>query len=359
MSIRIAVGCALLSLLVATQAVAQDLKEGDQAPPIKVAKWIKGSPVEKFEPGKVYVVEFWATWCGPCRATIPHLTEIAKKYKDKVTIIGVSIWEQVGVEEVEAFVREMGDKMDYIVAFDDGRTMANTWMQASGQRGIPTAFVVDQQGRIVWIGHPMADLETVLDEVLAGKFDWQSAAKRRQEEAKREAEIEATFEKIGALYNEKKYEEALAELDKLIEKVPEMRAPLTMSRFNLLATIDEKRALAYARELLEGAFKDDANSLNMLAWVMVGDDMPIQMKEPDYDLAIRIAKRAVELTKEQDANILDTLAMAHFRKGNLQKAVEVQRKAIAVAEKDPDYPKEMLDELKERLQKFEKALSEK
>jgi thiol-disulfide isomerase/thioredoxin len=61
-------------------------------PPLKVAKWIKGKPVQRFEPGKVYVVEFWATWCGPCRRSIPHLTELAKKFKGKVTFIGVSIW---------------------------------------------------------------------------------------------------------------------------------------------------------------------------------------------------------------------------------------------------------------------------
>ncbi|MFQ3610021.1 MAG: redoxin domain-containing protein [Fimbriimonadales bacterium] len=349
----------LLSLLLGDSAVAQTLKEGDQAPPIKVARWIKGKPVEKFEPGKVYVVEFWATWCGPCRQTIPHLTEVAKKFKDKVTIIGVSVWERVGVEQVEQFVRTMGDKMDYGVAFDDGETMANTWMRAANQNGIPTAFVVDQQGRIVWIGHPMAELEEVLEAVVAGKYDWQTAAKQRQEQAKREAELESAFEKIGDLIGEKKYDEALAELDKLMDKMPEMREPLSGVRLRILLIADEKRAYAYASELAQGTYKDDPQMLNMLAWTIVGDDQPIQLKQPDYDLALTIAQRAVELTKEQDAGILDTLAMAHFRKGQLEKAIEVQRKAIAVAEKDPETPKELLSELQKRLQEFEKALREK
>ncbi len=359
MSKLLALASAALLLNIAPLAVAQTLKEGEPAPPIKVAKWLKGKPVEKFEPDKVYVVEFWATWCGPCRQTIPHLTEIAKKYKDKVTVIGVSVWERVGVDKVEEFVRTMGDKMEYTVAVDDGDTMAKTWMEAAQQNGIPTAFIVNQKGQIVWIGHPMAEMDTVLDEVIAGKFDWQTAAKRRQEQAKREAEMEEAFEKIGNLVNDKKYTEAVAELDKLIEKMPEIRAPLCATRFNLLLLFDEKQAYAYARELLQGTFKDDADSLNMLAWTIVGDDQPIQIKEPDYDLALAIAQRAVELTKEQDANILDTLAMAHYRKGQLEKAVEVQRKAVALAEKDPDYPKELLSELKERLKQFEKALSEK
>ena len=83
-----------------------------------VSSWVKGDKVEEFEPGKTYVVEFWATWCGPCRASIPHLTELAQKYKDKdVRFIGVDVWER-DTSLVKPFVEEMGDKMDYSVALD-------------------------------------------------------------------------------------------------------------------------------------------------------------------------------------------------------------------------------------------------
>ena len=78
------------------------------APPLKVAEWVKGNKVAAFEPGKTYVVEFWATWCGPCLATIPHLTELAHKYKDKgVQFIGVDVWEE-DIKEVAPFLLEMG-----------------------------------------------------------------------------------------------------------------------------------------------------------------------------------------------------------------------------------------------------------
>src|SRR5437868_8519116 len=65
------------------------LKAGDKAPAIKADKWVKGDAVTGFEKGKVYVVEFWATWCGPCKESIPHLTALQKEHKD-VTIIGVA-----------------------------------------------------------------------------------------------------------------------------------------------------------------------------------------------------------------------------------------------------------------------------
>src|SRR6218665_3455120 len=116
---------ALLSFL-ATTASAQSTQPslpaptvGSPAPALKVAKWFKGTPVTELEKGKVYVVEFWATWCGPCKSSIPHVTKLQKQYKDKgLTVIGVDIWE-TDLAKVEPFVAEMGDKMDYAVAIEE------------------------------------------------------------------------------------------------------------------------------------------------------------------------------------------------------------------------------------------------
>ncbi|MCX6903719.1 MAG: TlpA disulfide reductase family protein [Verrucomicrobia bacterium] len=146
---------------------APSLAVGAPAPQLQVAKWIKGSPVAKLEASQLYVVEFWATWCPPCRKSIPHLTELAQKYAGQVQIIGVSAWERESDNEarlakVSDFVKSMGDKMAYVVAADSAQGfMAKHWMEAAGQNGIPASFII-KDGKIAWIGHPMAGLDEQL-----------------------------------------------------------------------------------------------------------------------------------------------------------------------------------------------------
>jgi thiol-disulfide isomerase/thioredoxin len=133
------------------------IKVGSKAPAIKVTKWVKGTEVKSFEPGKVYVVEFWATWCPPCKKSIPLLNELAKSHKD-VTVIGVSIWEYThkkSLPDVENFVRGKGEEMSYTVAFDGDRVMEKSWLAAAGVRGIPSAFVIGGDGAIAWNDNPL------------------------------------------------------------------------------------------------------------------------------------------------------------------------------------------------------------
>src|SRR5262245_36837892 len=108
-------------LLIAGAARAEDL--GAPAKPLAIKEWVKGKPVDSSEgKGKnVYVVEFWATWCPPCRASIPHLTELQKQYKDKnVVVVGVTTGDpRNSLDTVKQFVDKMADKMEYTVAFDD------------------------------------------------------------------------------------------------------------------------------------------------------------------------------------------------------------------------------------------------
>ncbi|MFO0492586.1 MAG: TlpA disulfide reductase family protein, partial [bacterium] len=148
------------------------LTVGDKAPALVVEKFLKGEPVTAFTPGKVYVVEFWATWCGPCIAAFPHLSKLQAEYKDKgVTFIGVNVWERPynegTLDKVAAFVEKQGERMAYTVAFDGKEAKTNkAWMEAAGQNGIPHAFIVNQDGIIAWMGHPMG-MDEPLSKIVA------------------------------------------------------------------------------------------------------------------------------------------------------------------------------------------------
>lgn len=153
-------------------AGAATLKVGSPAPKLETGKWVQGEPVKDFEKGKAYLVEFWATWCGPCRATIPHLNDLHTKFQDKgLVVIGQNVWER-DESKVEPFVKMMGKKMTYRVAFDDKSknkegAMSKSWMEAAGRNGIPSAFLVDKQGKISWIGHPAQLKDEQIEKLLA------------------------------------------------------------------------------------------------------------------------------------------------------------------------------------------------
>jgi thiol-disulfide isomerase/thioredoxin len=92
--------------------------------------------------GKVIILDFWATWCPPCRAEIPGFIELYKKYKDKgVEIIGISL-DEGGVRDVLPFMKEFG--INYTILIGNYKVTQDY----GGIRGIPTTFVIDKKGNI-------------------------------------------------------------------------------------------------------------------------------------------------------------------------------------------------------------------
>jgi len=315
------VNALMSALLITVPALALEL--GDPAPALKVEKWIKGGPIDlKAGQGKnVFVIEFWATWCAPCRASIPHLTDVQKKYKERgVVVVGISV--DGGAKhptraQVEPFVKEWGEKMDYVVALDtEERTTMEAYMTPFMLNGIPCAFVVDKEGRLVWAGDPRENLEKVLDEVLAGKYDLEAAKKADQERRKLAAKEAAARQLLA------KYFETVTASDK----------PENVEQLGMLVFI---------------GLDNNPVLLNELAWdILTREDV----KYRDLKLALRAAKVANERSDAKNPAILDTYARALFDNGHVQEAIETQKKAVGLAT-DP----EMKVELEQALKRYEAA----
>jgi thiol-disulfide isomerase/thioredoxin len=346
---------------------------GDKAPELQVAKFVKGDAVTGFEKGTPYVVEFWATWCGPCKESIPHLTELAKANKDKgLKVIGVSVWES-DQTKVEPFVEQMGDTMEYIVAMDkvpefdpadkaaarkagnEGK-MAQTWMKAAGKNGIPTAFIIDRNGKIAWIGHPMK-MEEPLEKILAGEWDLEKEAATYRKSMMSEntlREARQNFQKAMQEGDNDKLAEATLAVVEFED--PGAQGAVQAALQHILADEQEyDKGYALGRKILEKG-NNNAEVLNALAWVIVDPDNADKIEKKDLELALKAAKRADEVSKSSEAHIVDTLATVHHCKGDLKTALDLQKKAVALVEKMPDTDprKEAFgEELRARLEEYE------
>lgn len=281
---------------------------GSKAPELKIAEWVRGTPVSGFEKGRVYVVEFWATWCGPCIIAFPHLAELQAKHADKVTVIGVNIWENKEGEERAELVRQFvadHEEMAYTVALEEGTAMAETWMKAAGRNGIPAAFIVDGNGTIAWIGHPMA-MDAPLEQIAGGKFDMEATKK------------------------------SLAQEQRLNTAHMALRSAAMEQEWS--------RAAEIATALInEGEYANRIGSLNYIGWTLsLSEDAPEQC----YKIAHKAAKMANEQTEWKEWALLSTYAQTSFRTGEKAEAVKWITKALELA---PDGAK---SGLQQRLEQY-------
>jgi thiol-disulfide isomerase/thioredoxin len=197
---------------------------GEKPPPLKLGDFVKGESFKEFQPGTVYVIEFWATWCRPCLDQMPHFCKLRKEYP-KAVLLWVDVWDK-DQGAVKEFVQRMGDKMDFSVALDSGcdeegiGEMAKTWLPSLGGKGLPSTVIIDASGKVAWMGAPK-DVDKPLKAIVAGTWDLAAAAKeqtlrRRVEETV--GEFDARIQKaldIGPAETAKVLAEYTTALDKL------------------------------------------------------------------------------------------------------------------------------------------------
>lgn len=325
-------------------ASAQDAKPasldiGDRAPLLKPSRWLKGSPVTRFEKGKVYVVEFWATWCGPCKAAMPHLSQLARKYNGQVDLIGVDAFEPKELPKVAAFVKAQGKRMDYRVAADaPGDRTWGDWLTAAGESGIPTAFVVGKDGRVAWIGGP-SGLDEILPKAIAGTLDLDAEKSRRA--AARDPRS-AILIALGA----SDYTKAIALIDKENAKQPGKPTRYPIEHYRALAFTN----IPELRRRVRSDVEKSPNGFETFNWTTLALLTPGLSPEA-YRFGVEVAEEA---RKKCDQPLLflvrgSELAM---NAGDRAKAVDLLTEAVKVGEKTPSCTPERLAELRRDLEKY-------
>lgn len=307
------------------------LKIGDPAPELKIARWFKGEPVTGFEQGKIYVVEFWATWCNPCIAGMPHLSDLADKFRKEITVMGVSIMEKGEdiLSRVENFVQKSEDKMRYNVAADSANFMRDNWLYGAGERGIPYSFVVDKNGFVAWCGYP-SSLDKVLPSIIDGKWDNKKAQSDRIE-SKRLEKIDGNDVVLKLnpfMGNPGNPQGALAEIDKMLAENPRLKYFPKLGHFTFWSLIktDPNKAVEFAKEWFA------ANDFPSFKTVT---DAVLNMVSRDVKLPAEVYEFAAESFQAQIDNYpwsmnmpatYNQIIQLYNLAGNREKVVEYEQK---------------------------------
>ena len=317
-------------------AMAAVLQVGDPAPPLgERIEWLKGEPVDlaKGVGKEIYVLEFWATWCMPCIVQMPHTTELQKKYRSHgVRFVAVTSpgggWQRQRPEDVREFVKNQGDKMGFTVGFDPTDKTDVNYMLAAEQAGIPYAFIIGREGRILWHGHPDNQMEGVLEAVVAGKFD--VAMARAAAEVQRK--IDALTVKFNQAVNTGKWEEGLAVLGEMVKVDPSNGPAIEFSLRILASELKDHARMRMWAERYINEHSDSVMGLTLVAEVLIGLEV-LSDRQPDLALRAAVAACAADT---KSAAAMRTQARVWYRLGRVDLAIVWQEKAVQAAASEAD-----------------------
>jgi thiol-disulfide isomerase/thioredoxin len=351
----------------AQPAVETDvLTIGSPAPALDIEHWLSDGrgtfkPVTAFEKDKVYVVEFWATWCGPCIQAMPHLAQTQREYANRgVQMITVSDEE---LDTVQAFLQRplpagaaaaSGDPdaqtygeltSVYSLTTDPDGSSYEAYMEAARQGGIPTAFVVGKTGLIEWIGHPM-EMDPVLAAVVGDSWDRDGYRSQFQQQ---QAAVLA-MEKLREALSLRKFDEAVTLIEQRLQSPlePQEVFQLQMTKLQILMVQDK---LEEAQQHLEACYANaagDTNMIDALSWHIYEQSEQRQAAlRPLLSVAEKHASAALDqATGEARGSLLDTLAHVTYKLGNRDRAIELSREAVAASSgQNQQFSQQFLDQL--------------
>lgn len=310
---------------------------GAAAPALQIAHWVRGEPIDlaAVRGQRVVVVEFWATWCPPCKVSVPLLTKIQSKFEKELVIVGVTAPDFRGnsPEAIRKFVKGQGKDMAYHVAIDKAEATTNAYMLAAQVMGIPHAFLVGRDGRIAWSGSPLDPaLEDTIAQVVAGTYDVRAA--------KIDAELQR---RLPGVIRALQMGEPSVAWDGLIDILK--LDPGNETALDILTSVhadhirDTQAFRKWARAFIS-AHNKDATTMSRLtnALCRIGD---LTMRTPD--LALEAGRYAYEAAKG-DPHAIAAYARALSQVGEFERAIRLQKDALAAANgKDTEMLEDTLD----------------
>ena len=365
-----------LALGCSPAAAESRLTIGDKAPALNIEHWLslggglegedKFQKVTNFADDKVYIVEFWATWCGPCIASMPHLAEMQREYVDRgVQIVSVTDEELDVVKpflEKEAATAEGEEKTyaditsHYCLTADPDQSVYKDYMEAANQNGIPCAFIVGRGKEIEWIGHPMA-MKPVLDQVLDGSWDREAFAKQFKDEQmfeEMQGELNMAMSRIKDRKDTAAVGKVLLPILRNYEKKitsPEIQQQVRGVKLEVLMMADpaSEEVAPLFREFITS---EDISPITKhdLAWKAY----EISMEKEDFNRDVLEAAAAAmpgilpQLSPDSQPVVLDTLAHLQHRLGDTKAALKTAEEAYAKSGEAEEYAK-YVEELKKEL----------
>lgn len=344
---------------------------GDTPPPLVPMEWIKGPPLGGFRPGHVYVVNFFATWCGASRQSLPLMSRIAQAHAGDLTVIGVNVREdergEATAEAVSRFVSERPDSFTHPVAMDDPEAtpLFRSWMRGAQMYGTPTAFVIDREGRVAWIGIPIDDrntypLERAVADAIAGTVDVDAARMVHADTARQIAEYlrdREVLAEANAARTRGDHIGTLAALDAIVEAHPEYQRRTQYMRLNALLHLDEEQALAFAGQALATVDDDTAQRdriAGSLGRTIADHD---HLSAAAQARALGYLRQALSSEPRGYGAVLNWLSIAALeqRRGRIEDAVSAQEHAVAMADDTPEVSPDMLAWMTQTLAEYRDA----
>lgn len=363
--ILLAAGCATLPpplrLTEAELATPGTLTVGDPAPPLVISEWLSGDAVDAFAGDRIYLIEFWASWCGPCVASLPRLDALARRHGDRLVAVALTTLDEDNDRSairrtINAPDTAWGNAPAFRVAIDAGSQTADAYRRASRETALPHAYLIDGAGRLAWHGHP-ADADPVVDALCRGT--WDRAAARRDDEVRQQAAL--TSRAIVRRYLEA---DERGDGDAILAAVEEAcRIPVALSagmsppwwartaRVRLL--VERGRYDEALRAGLEAAdspgVREEPVPLAEMAALLVGVDKEVAKTLADRALALIDAIEAVgaseptdpwdrylkEMSTYPDAAALADIAAVRSALNDPRGAAALMRRVLAVWPSDP------------------------